>query len=224
VVQQSSPPPAFLNAYSQVLNQATGVATAPLQQYSGQQVADLTPAQTQAIQEVQNTQGIAQPYINAAAQQYGAATTPLTTQAPQIAPGVTLFALHAADGTPPSGRFTRETVRAIRANVFYRPFAPGDERGTVRHGERLYRGAHLAACAWDEWQTMQQLARGRRLGWRRAPEVATVDGAIQFVSDTDQDIDFVDDDGDAIIWTSDSDAAIQVVTKGRFRVQRTVLG
>lgn len=72
-------------------------------------------------------------------------------------------------GVPPSGKFTRETVRAIRSNVFYRPYEPSDSYGTVRHAGLLYRGAHQAGCTWDEWQSMQQIPRGRRRGWYHPP-------------------------------------------------------
>lgn len=50
-------------------------------------------------------------------------------------------------------------VRRIRTNEFYRPFTPGDDRGTVHVRSQRYRGLHLAACTWDEWQTMQTMNR-----------------------------------------------------------------
>lgn len=77
VTQNSAPPAAFMSAYQNVLGQAQNVASQPLQQYQGQTVANLTPQQQQAMQEVQNTQGVAQPYIDQAQQKFNQATTPL---------------------------------------------------------------------------------------------------------------------------------------------------
>ncbi len=55
--------------------------------------------------------------------------------------------------------FTRDTVTAILRNEFYAAFAPGDDRGTVMyHGER-YRGQHLAAFTYEEWQQIRAVTR-----------------------------------------------------------------
>jgi DNA invertase Pin-like site-specific DNA recombinase len=61
--------------------------------------------------------------------------------------------------------FTKTAVNHIRHNVFYRPFTPNDDRGTVTINGVEYRGQHEAACTWDEWRTMQEVARSRRRGW-----------------------------------------------------------
>jgi hypothetical protein len=61
--------------------------------------------------------------------------------------------------------FTRNSVSVIRRNRFYRPYAPGDERGTVMHNGAEYRGVHAPACSWDEWSALQEVASGRRRGW-----------------------------------------------------------
>lgn len=80
----SSLPPQFLNAYSSLLGQAnTTLAQNPFQNYTGPMVAGLQPAQTEAIGNIANLQGVANPYINAASQEFGAATTPLW---PGVAP------------------------------------------------------------------------------------------------------------------------------------------
>lgn len=48
-------------------------------------------------------------------------------------------------------------VRKVRTNPFYCAFAPGDDRGTVHVKDERYRGRHVAAATWDDWQTMQTL-------------------------------------------------------------------
>lgn len=81
----SGPPAAFQSAYDTLLNQAGTLATQPLQQYSGDIVAGLSPDQTAAIDTIQDSQGIADPYLNASADYLSAATTPITSAAPGIA-------------------------------------------------------------------------------------------------------------------------------------------
>jgi hypothetical protein len=77
----SQPPQQFLNAYSNLLGLGTTVASQPLQQYSGPLVAGFTPMQNQAFGTIQNAQGIADPYINAAAQYTSSGATPITPTA-----------------------------------------------------------------------------------------------------------------------------------------------
>lgn len=81
----SGPPAAFQSAYTNLLNQAGGVASQPLQQYTGNVVAGLSPDQQAAIGTIQQSQGVADPYIDAASQLFGQSTTPITTAAPGIA-------------------------------------------------------------------------------------------------------------------------------------------
>lgn len=81
VVQQQQPPANVLQDYQNVVNQAQQVSSAPLQQYSGPMVAGLQPLQQQAITGMQNNQGIANPYINAAAQLDAGATQPISPMA-----------------------------------------------------------------------------------------------------------------------------------------------
>jgi len=73
----TQPPAAFQNAYTQLLGQAQGIASQPYQQYQGSLLAPLAPGQTAGIDAVYNAQGVADPFINAAAQSYGAASRPL---------------------------------------------------------------------------------------------------------------------------------------------------
>ena len=85
VSQQSGPPQQYLDAYSQVFGQAQNVAATPDTQYTGQTVAGLSPDQSAGITAVENAQGMAQPYINSAAQYINNSTTPL---APTVQPYV----------------------------------------------------------------------------------------------------------------------------------------
>ena len=76
VVQNSQPPAQVMQAYQNLTNSAFSQAGQPLQQYAGPMVAGFTPQQTQAFGTIQNAQGMATPYINAASQEFGQATTP----------------------------------------------------------------------------------------------------------------------------------------------------
>jgi hypothetical protein len=84
VTQNSAPPLYVQQAYQSLLANANqDIAAQPtFQPYTGNTVADFSPDQHSAITETQSAQGIADPYINAAAQEIGASTTPL---APSIA-------------------------------------------------------------------------------------------------------------------------------------------
>jgi hypothetical protein len=76
VQQSSSPPPQVLQQYQNVQNQANSVASNPYQFYPGQLVAGLTPGETSgisatenigsALENPDNTYGLAQPYLSSA--------------------------------------------------------------------------------------------------------------------------------------------------------------
>jgi hypothetical protein len=81
-VQNNQPPQQFLDAYSNVMQQAQKVAGQPLQQYPGTPqslIAGFSPDQTAAFQEIEGAQNIAQPYLNTAAQYMSAAGQPFQT-------------------------------------------------------------------------------------------------------------------------------------------------
>lgn len=80
----SGPPPETMEAYKRLVNAASSTAQQPLRLYDAPIVAGFTPQQQQAFQTIQNAQGIGIPYINSAAQQYGAATTPLWDNLPKF--------------------------------------------------------------------------------------------------------------------------------------------
>src|SRR5258708_2356910 len=97
----SGPPQQFLDAYGQVMDQAKGVAATPYQPYPGNLVAGLSPDQQAGISATQNAQGIANPFINAAAQEIGNSTTPvLTPQVNQDQMGSTAYFQEAGQTLP----------------------------------------------------------------------------------------------------------------------------
>ena len=78
----SSPPAQYLQAYQDVQNQAQQVAATPLQQYTGQVVAQFSPDQSAALGQIENLTangGVQAPYLQAAQQQFTNATQPLLT-------------------------------------------------------------------------------------------------------------------------------------------------
>lgn len=89
VQTQSAPPQQFLDAYSQVLNQASGVQqdNPTYQPYQGQQVAGLTQPQTEGINQIEGSQGLANPYIASAQNYIQNSTAPLWAGVQQFSPG-----------------------------------------------------------------------------------------------------------------------------------------
>ena len=82
VETSSQPPAAYLNAYTNVSNQASQVAQTPYQSYPGQVVAQLSPDQTSAIGQVEGLTangGVQAPYLSAAQNDITAATQPVLT-------------------------------------------------------------------------------------------------------------------------------------------------
>lgn len=69
VTSTTSPPTQVLSAYQNLINQGTAVSQLPLQQYQGPTIAGFNPTQQAAFSEVNQAQGAALPYVNAA-QQY----------------------------------------------------------------------------------------------------------------------------------------------------------
>lgn len=82
--QQSGPPADYADAYRALTGAAANIAQSPLNQYAGPMVAGFTPQQQAAFQTIDNSQGMWTPFINAAAQQYGAGTAPLWKGLPQF--------------------------------------------------------------------------------------------------------------------------------------------
>ena len=70
-------PPQFLNAYTNTVNRAQGVASQPYQAYTGNLVAGFSGDQSQAQQQVRNLQGSYNPLLGQAAGAVGASTKPL---------------------------------------------------------------------------------------------------------------------------------------------------
>jgi hypothetical protein len=80
VVQNSSPPPQVLNDYQNLINQGQAVSRLPLQQYQGPVIAGFNPTQQAAFSEVNQAQGSALPYINAAQSYLAAGAQPVMSQ------------------------------------------------------------------------------------------------------------------------------------------------
>lgn len=81
-------PPDYLNsAYQNLVQNAQGIASQPLQQYPvGDLQAPFNSTQTQAFNQVAGAQGAANPYINAASNAVGASQTPLWSGVQQFSP------------------------------------------------------------------------------------------------------------------------------------------
>jgi hypothetical protein len=86
VTSSNQPPAQFLNAYSQLVSQAQQVGQQPLQQYGGATIAGFTPAQLQAFNTVDTSQGVANPYINSASEYAAASTAPIINQVQGFSP------------------------------------------------------------------------------------------------------------------------------------------
>lgn len=94
VVQNSSPPQIYLDAYQHLLEQAQAQQQQPLTQYPGQLVAPFNAAQNEAFDvtgtaatDLANFGNPAAPYINSAADAYSSATQPLWSGVQQFSPG-----------------------------------------------------------------------------------------------------------------------------------------
>lgn len=71
VQSQSAPPQQFIDAYTNLINNATATSQQPLQQYTGQQVAGFTPDQQSAAAIAEQSGAAAAPYTAAAGQMIG---------------------------------------------------------------------------------------------------------------------------------------------------------
>jgi len=80
----NKPPQEFLDAYKALMTRAKGVADAPLQQYTGPQVAGFTDDQNAGMNLARASTGMATPFINAASDSYGQSTQPIWENAPQF--------------------------------------------------------------------------------------------------------------------------------------------
>ena len=85
-VTSSAPPAQVLQAYQTAMNGAQTASSAPLQQYTGSEIAGFTPDQLQAFQTTANTAGAYNPYLSTANQDIQAGTTPLWSGVQQFSP------------------------------------------------------------------------------------------------------------------------------------------
>lgn len=80
VETESQPPAQFLDAYSNVTNQAANAAATPYQNYPGQVVAQFSPDQSAALGQIEGLTengGVQAPYLQAAQSDFSAAQQPL---------------------------------------------------------------------------------------------------------------------------------------------------
>lgn len=88
-VSSNQPPPQVLAAYQNLVGQGQSLASQPLQQYplgpnASNVISGFTPQQQQGFSAIQGASGLAQPYIGAAAGEFGNATQPLWPTLPQF--------------------------------------------------------------------------------------------------------------------------------------------
>jgi hypothetical protein len=80
VTQQTQPNPIAMANYQAVMGRANNVASTPYQPYTGQLVAGLSPTQQSGIQNLNNAQGAANPYLQTAQGLIGQGTQQITPQ------------------------------------------------------------------------------------------------------------------------------------------------
>jgi hypothetical protein len=123
VQSNSAPPPQVLNAYVNATNQAQAVSQTPFQTPQAP-VAGLTWQQQQGLQEVQNAQGAAQPYINQANNYIQQSNAPLNGAQPyenaasSYAQAASLYNPAAVLGqytNPASGLYQQSVANGINA-------------------------------------------------------------------------------------------------------------
>jgi hypothetical protein len=155
VSSTSGPPQSVLDNYNNVVSRATTAANAPLQQYTGPMVAGFTPAQQQAFDTVNNAQGAANPYINAAAGFASSGTTPVTP---------TAFSPQAVQQY--ESPYTNDVVNTTRANID--ESNAEQQQGVV--GNAIAKGAwggDRAGVAQGELARQQKLAEDQTLAGLR---------------------------------------------------------
>ena len=80
-------PPDYLNsAYQNLASNAQNTAYQPFQNYSGQRVADLNATQNKAFGQIDGSQGVANPYLDAARNATSSSQTPLWSNTQQYSP------------------------------------------------------------------------------------------------------------------------------------------
>ena len=105
-VTSSAPPPDVMAQYDQIIAQANQASGAPLQQYQGDIVAPFNASQNQAFNEIQNAQGISQPYYNQAQGLIQNASQPITASP--------ITASTIAQYTNP---YTQQVINSTMANI-----------------------------------------------------------------------------------------------------------
>lgn len=102
----SAPPADVMAQYDALIAQANTQAQQPLQQYQGNIVAPLNTAQNQSFTDVQNAQGLGQPYYNQAAGLIQNASQQITPQT-----------VNAADIQQYQNPYTQQVINSTLANI-----------------------------------------------------------------------------------------------------------
>lgn len=106
VESSSAPPPDVMAQYDSLIAQANQAAGTPLQQYQGNIVAPFNSTQNQAFNEVQNSQGISQPYYNEAQGLIQNASQPITAS-PITADTIAQY----------TNPYTQQVINSTMANI-----------------------------------------------------------------------------------------------------------
>lgn len=109
----SAPDPQAYAAYSSLLNRASGVASTPYQPYGGELVAPVNAQQQTGINNINQSAGFAQPYIQQASQYANQAAQPLTAQ--QIAQYQSPYTQQVVDAT--QAQFSNQNAQQQNALV-----------------------------------------------------------------------------------------------------------
>lgn len=161
----SGPPPAFSQAYLDLIHSAQGIAGQPLQQYSGDIVAGLSPDQQAAIGSIQDSQGIGEPMFNEAADMYEQSAEPIQSHGLEIGSqyGEQLGGIADQYGTGAVDTAQRYGQGATDAAAHYGQAATGSAGAGInmaRQGAAAGAGAATGAASTDVWGQLPSFQSG----------------------------------------------------------------
>ena len=117
VTSNSQPPAGFQAGLGSALTAAQSAASTPYQNYPGQLQAGFTPDQLAGFSLAESTPGIAAPYINTAAQDINAATTPIWNNVQQYGNGPSQYFNPYVQNVVNSTQARRDPRSAIRSRT-----------------------------------------------------------------------------------------------------------
>lgn len=162
--QTVSIPPEVLARYNAVNARAESVAQQPFQQYGGEFVAPLTPAQTAGIQGTNVAANQAQPYYGAATGAAFAGAMPVNPGGLQVGQYMNPFtqsvvgATQAAMGQQQGQQLAQQQAESIRAGAFGGDRA-GLQRQALRGQQGLARAQAIAPLYHQDYQQALQTAQ-----------------------------------------------------------------